>query len=55
MFGAGKKIYNLMVIDRGIGRERVNRSFLKEIKNVFGEIKYKGEREEYKKRMDENI
>lgn len=54
MFGAGKKTYNLMAIDRGTGRERVNRSLPKEIKNALGEIKYKGEREEYKKRMDEN-
>lgn len=54
MFGAGKKTYNLMAIDRGTGRERMNRILPKEIKNALGETKYEVQREEYKKRMDEN-
>ena len=53
MFGAGKKTYNLMTTDRGTGREQINKSLPKEIQNALGETKYKMQREDFKKKMDE--
>ena len=32
MFGAGKKLYNLMTTERGTGREAINKSLPKEIR-----------------------
>ena len=32
MFGAGKKLYNLMTTENGTGREQINKCLLKEIK-----------------------
>ena len=59
MFGAGKKSYNLTT-EKSTGREQINKSFPKEIKNAFGKSKYEIQREEwgkkrerYKKLMDE--
>ena len=53
MFGAGKKTYNLMTTDRGTSREQINKSLPKEIQNALGETKYKMQREDFKKQMDE--
>ena len=53
MFGAGKKTYNLMTTDRGTGREQINKSLPKEIQNALGESKYKAQRDDFKKLMDE--
>ena len=53
MFGAGKKTYNLMTTDRGTGREQINKSLPKEIHNALGESKYKMQREDFQKMMDE--
>ena len=52
MFGAGKKIYNLMTTERSTGREQINKSLPKEIQNALGETKYEMEREDFKKLMD---
>ena len=40
MFGAGKKLYNLMSTERGTGREAINKSLPKEIKTALGPSKY---------------
>ena len=40
MFGAGKKLYNLMSTERGTGREVINKSLPKEIKTALGPSKY---------------
>ena len=53
MFGAGKKTYNLMTAEKGTGREQINKSLSKEIKNALGVTKYEMQREDYKKMMDE--
>ena len=53
MFGADKKTYNLMTTDRGTGREQTNKNLPKEIQNALGESKYKLQREDFKKLMDE--
>ena len=53
MFGAGKKTYNLMTVEKGTGREQINKSLPKEIKNALGETKYEVRREDFKKMMDE--
>ena len=53
MFGAGKKTYNLMTTDRGTGREQINKNLPKEIQKALGESKYKLQREDFKKLMDE--
>ena len=53
MFGAGKKTYNLMTAEKGTGREQINKSLPKEIKNALGETKYEVQREDFKKTMDE--
>ena len=53
MFGAGKKTYNLMTAEKGTGREQINKSLPKEIKNALGETKYEVRREDFKKMMDE--
>ena len=53
MFGAGKKTYNLMTAEKGTGREQINKSLPKEIKNALGVTKYEMQREDYKKKMDE--
>ena len=53
MFGAGKKTYNLMTAEKGTGREQINKSLPKEIKNTLGEKKYEMQREDFKKMMDE--
>ena len=52
MFGAGKKTYNLMTTERGIGREQINKSLPKEKQNALGETKYEIQREDFRK-MDE--
>ena len=53
MFGAGKKTYNLMTAEKGTGREQINKSLPKEIRNALGVTKYEVQREEFKKKMDE--
>ena len=53
MFGAGKKTYNLMTAEKGTGREQINKSLPKEIRNALGVTKYEVQREEFKKMMDE--
>ena len=53
MFGAGKKPYNLMTTEKGTGREQINKSLPKEIKNALGVTKYEMQREDFKKMMDE--
>ena len=53
MFGAGRKTYNLMTAEKGTGREQINKSLPKEIKNALGETKYEVRREDFKKKMDE--
>ena len=53
MFGAGKKSYNLMTTERSTGREQINKSLPKEIQNALGETKYKMQREDFKRLMDE--
>ena len=53
MFGAGKKTYNLMTTDKSTGREQINKSLPKEIKNALGETKYESQREDFKKLLDE--
>ena len=53
MFGAGKKTYNLMTAEKGTGREQINKSLPKEIRNALGVTKYEMQREDYKKAMDE--
>ena len=53
MFGAGKKTYNLLTTDRGTGREQINKSLPKELQNALRESKYKMQREDFKKQMDE--
>ena len=50
MFGAGKKTYNLMTAEKGTGREQINKSLPKEIRNALGVTKYEVQREEFKKR-----
>ena len=54
MWGAGKKSYNLTTIEKGTGREQINKSLPKEIKNALGESKYEMQREEWGKK-EENI
>ena len=44
MFGAGKKTYNLMTAEKGTGREQINKSLPKEIKNALGVTKYEMQR-----------
>ena len=53
MFGAGKKTYNLMTAEKGTGREQINKSLPKEIRNALGVTKYEVQREDFKKTMDE--
>ena len=53
MFGVGKKTYNLMTTDRGTGREQINKNLPKEIQNALGESKYKLQREDSKRMIDE--
>ena len=53
MLGAGKKTYNLMTTDRGTGQEQINKSLPKEIHNALGESKYKMQKEDFKKLIDE--
>ena len=53
MFGAGKKTYNLMTAEKGTGREQINKSLPKEIRNALGATKYEVQREDFKKTMDE--
>ena len=53
MFGAGKKSYNLMTTEKSTGREQINKSLPKEIKNALGETKYEMQREDFKNLMDE--
>ena len=53
MFGRGKKTYNLTTTDRGTGREQINKSLPKEIQSALGESKYKMQREDFKRMMDE--
>ena len=42
-----------MTTDRGTGREQINKSLPKEIQNALGESKYKAQRDDFKKLMDE--
>ena len=42
-----------MTTDRGTGREQINKNLPKEIQNALGESKYKLQREDFKKLMDE--
>ena len=53
MFGAGKKSYNLLTTEKSTGREQINKSLPKEIKNALGETKYEMQREDFKKLMNE--
>ena len=53
MFGAGKKSYNLTSTEKSTGREQINKSLPKEIKNALRETKYEMQREDFKKLMDE--
>ena len=53
MFGAGKKTYNLMTTERSTGREQINKSLPREIRNALGETKYEIQREDFKKMMDD--
>ena len=47
MWGAGKKSYNLTTTEKGTGREQINKSLPKEIRNTLGESKHEMEREEW--------
>ena len=40
MWGAGKKLYNLVTTEKGAGREQINKSLPKEIKAALGQSKY---------------
>ena len=40
MFGAGKKLYNLLTTEKGTGREQINKSLPKEIRAALGPSKY---------------
>ena len=40
MFGAGKKLYNLLTTDKATGRDQINKSLPKEIKTALGPSKY---------------
>ena len=51
--GAGKKSYNLTTTEKSTGREQINKSLPKEIKNALGVSKYEMQREDFKKLMDE--
>ena len=42
-----------MTTDRGTGREQINKNLPKEIQNALGESKYKMQREDFKRMMDE--
>ena len=42
-----------MTAEKGTGREQINKSLPKEIKNALGETKYEVRREDFKKMMDE--
>ena len=40
MFGAGKKLYNLLTTEKETGREQINKSLPKEIKTALDPSKY---------------